>query len=166
MILCTPYHVVCGHGWVSQMIVIVLTVAQRKQKWEAMTCTEPLHCTRARRASAAPAPTLVFSLTVASSLLPPPSCFVTEFQYCSTWVYNWKITKKSLGPPSPKKERDSQKFESFEFTECERQILGCAMGMVHSLRGFRSRFQIYFAIQNSNKFSEIRCQILLTCPSG
>ena len=69
--------------------------------------------------------------TVASSLLPPPSCFVTEFQYCSTWVYNWKITKKSLGPPSPKKERDSQKFESFEFTECERQILGCAMGMVH-----------------------------------
>jgi hypothetical protein len=106
------------------------------------------------------------SSAVASSLLPPPSCFVTEFQYCSTWVYNWKITKKSLGPPSPKKERDSQKFESFEFTECERQILGCAMGMVHSLRGFRSRFQIYFAIQNSNKFSEIRCQILLTCPSG
>ena len=37
-------------------------------------------------------------------------------------------------------------------------------GMVHSLRGFRSRFQISFAIQNSNKFSEIQsfqCQILL-----
>ncbi len=32
--------------------------------------------------------------------------------------------------------------------------------MVHSVRGFRSRFHISFAIQNSNKFSEIRCQIL------
>jgi hypothetical protein len=34
-------------------------------------------------------------------------------------------------------------------------------GMVHSLRGFRSRFQISFAIQNSNKFSATFSMLVL-----